>query len=73
MPGMPSVGSRTMSHPKRQTEAGHVCQKPSGRSCYEQGCDRPAGTLWGPYWCPEHDQERLERISASLEGMAQHV
>lgn len=44
----------------------HVCQKPSGGACIEDGCDRPAGTLWGPLWCPEHDQERLDRISSQM-------
>ena len=46
---------------------GHVCEKPSGRPCFEEGCLQPAGTLWGPYWCPDHDRERLERISRSLD------
>lgn len=45
----------------------HVCQQPSGRTCVEDGCEEPAGTWWGPYWCPEHDKERLDRISASLD------
>ena len=57
------------SHPKCQTPAGHVCQKPSGRTCYEPGCDKPAGTLWGPCWCPDHDEERLNRIDARLEAI----
>ena len=43
------------SHPN--CTEGHVCQEPSGRTCL--GCDEPAGTIWGPYWCPEHDKERL--------------
>ena len=48
-------------------EAGkHICQRPSGQSCVEPGCDRPAGTWWGPLWCPEHDEERLDRISRQL-------
>ena len=53
-----------MSHPN--CTDGHVCQKPSGRACIERGCDEPAGTLWGPMWCPEHDKERLERIGGQL-------
>jgi hypothetical protein len=57
------------SHPKCQTERGHICQKPSGKHCYEMPCPEPAGTLWGPYWCPKHDQERLERITRALEMM----
>jgi hypothetical protein len=59
-----------MSHPQCHTEQGHVCQKPSGRACDEAPCPDPAGTLWGPYWCPRHDEERLDRISASLESIA---
>jgi hypothetical protein len=49
----------------------HVCQKPSGRSCDVVGCPEPAGTLWGPYWCPDHDRERLNRIAASLTRIAE--
>ena len=56
-----------MSHPR--CGAGHVCVQPSGRECIEPGCHAPAGTLWGPMWCPEHDQERLDRISGQMAGM----
>ena len=38
------------------------------RHCYE-GCPEPAGTLWGPYWCPEHDRERIDRISQQLDEL----
>lgn len=56
---------------QRCTDAGrHICREPSGRTCIERGCEEAAGTLWGPYWCPEHDKERLDRISASLEEIA---
>lgn len=57
------------SHPACRSEEGHICQKPSGRLCIENGCPEPAGTFWGPYWCPRHDMERLDRITASLEGL----
>jgi hypothetical protein len=57
------------SHQKCLDAAEHVCQKPSGRRCYEQPCEEPAGTLWGPYWCPKHDKERLDRISAAFDQM----
>ena len=30
----------------------------------------PAGTPWGPYWCPACDVERLDRITAQLEDLA---
>ena len=43
----------------------------SERKCVEPDCDEPAGTPWGPYWCPTHDRERLDRISANLDAMAE--
>ena len=57
-----------MAHPN--CTEGHVCQRPSGRECVENDCREPAGTLWGPLWCPEHDRERLDRIGASLDKIA---
>ncbi|HET7734343.1 MAG TPA: hypothetical protein VFK52_00090 [Nocardioidaceae bacterium] len=59
----------TRSHPRCWGEQGHVCQQPSGRACVEQGCDEPAGTDWGPLWCPDHDAERLDRIGQNLDRM----
>lgn len=50
------------SHPKCRD--GHVCQVPSGRTCLD--CDQPAGTRWGPYWCPDCDKKRLDRITVNL-------
>lgn len=47
----------------------HTCQRPSGRTCIERGCDADAGTLWGPLWCPEHDAERLDRVSRGMEAL----
>ncbi len=58
------------SHPRCVPE--HVCHEPSGRICIEPGCDRPAGTWWGPYWCPVHDKKRLDGISSSLDDIAAH-
>lgn len=55
------------SHP--DCDNGHVCAQPSGWVCIETGCQKAAGTFWGPYWCPEHDKERLDRISAQFEEM----
>jgi hypothetical protein len=57
------------AHPRCQGPAGHVCQVPSGRKCVEKGCDAPAGTGWGPNWCPVHDEERINRVSASLDAI----
>ena len=45
----------------------HVCHEPSGRSCIE--CGAPAGTWWGPYYCPECDVTRLDRCSAGMDRM----
>lgn len=59
-----------MCHPNRTRPNGHQCQQPSGRTCIEGGCDQPAGTVWGPMWCPEHDADRLDRISASFEDIS---
>jgi hypothetical protein len=59
-----------MAHHHCKTNAGHVCQRPSGRTYHEHGCAEPAGTLWGPYWCPAHDEARLDHVSASLQSMA---
>jgi hypothetical protein len=57
-----------MSHPNCKGPE-HVCHKPSGRPCLEPGCNKPAGTLWGPMWCPEHDRERLDRIDTQLSDL----
>ncbi len=58
------------SHEQCMSAGKHICQEPSGRRCYAQPCEKPAGTRWGPYWCPEHDKERLDRISENLEQIA---
>ncbi len=57
------------SHELCRQEGHHICQELSGRVCDEPGCEQAAGTWWGPYWCPEHDQERLDRISAQLKAL----
>jgi hypothetical protein len=41
-----------------------TCRNSSGRTCLD--CDQPAGTLWGPYWCPDCDVKRLDRCSAGF-------
>lgn len=40
---------------------------PSGRKCVE--CGKPAGTPWGPYWCPECDDKRIERIDRGFRSL----
>lgn len=62
-----------MSHPNCERPNRHICQKPSGRTCIEAGCDRSAGTLWGPLWCPEHDAERLDRIAAGFDAISEQL
>lgn len=54
------------AHQKCLDAGSHICAKPSGKRCHEDGCDDDAGTDWTPYWCPEHDRIRIDRISASL-------
>ena len=63
------MNTEDRSHPNCHSPEGHTCQAPSGRTCIERGCDTAAGTHWGPMWCPEHDMERLDRITASLESI----
>ena len=45
----------------------HTCHHPSGRTCLD--CPEPAGTPWGPYWCPNCDVARLDGIRASLTAL----
>lgn len=47
----------------------HVCQKPSGRPCVD--CGKPAGTLWGPAFCPDCDVLRLERLVAQFDAITE--
>ena len=63
-PALEELASR--SHPEcwQGDHYEHSCHEPSGRSCVE--CGAPAGTPWGPYFCPECDVVRLDRIEANL-------
>lgn len=58
-----------MAHP--DCTDGHICQKPSGYTCIEPGCQSPAGTWWTPYWCPPCDEERIDRITAQIEDLVE--
>lgn len=58
-----------MSESHAKCKPDHICQEPSGRLCVEAGCGKEAGTWWGPYWCPEHDKERLDRVSAGFDSI----
>jgi len=40
----------------------------SGKACVEKGCKNPAGTLWSPFWCHEHNVARMDRIGRSLDA-----
>ncbi len=40
------------------------------KKCIEKGCREPAGTPWGPLWCADHDDGRINRISRNLRGIA---
>ena len=42
----------------------------SGEPSHVKGCDRPAGTFWLPYWCFEHNVERIRRITRQLDEIA---
>lgn len=39
----------------------------TGKKCTVKGCDHPAGTWWSPFFCFEHNVERLKRITAGLD------
>ena len=67
--GWPSDAFLAGSHARCNRPDGHVCQQPSGRTCYEQGCEKPAGTTWGPLWCPEHDADRIDRVSRQMQAI----
>lgn len=58
------------SHPQCWTEDHyeHTCQVPSGRRCID--CGEPAGTRWGPLWCPDCDVVRLDRCRAGFDEIA---
>jgi len=44
----------------------------TGKECCETGCARPAGTAWSPYWCFECNIQRINRITRTLKGAADH-
>ncbi len=41
----------------------------TGKPCIEHGCSKPAGTDWGPYWCFEHNVERIRRCDAGFKSI----
>ena len=48
---------------------GNSSKHHTGKPCCEPGCDSPAGTWWGPYWCFKHSVERIQRIDASFKSI----
>ena len=40
----------------------------TGKLCVE-GCGRPAGTYWSPFWCVECNIERIDRINNRFSEM----
>jgi hypothetical protein len=42
----------------------------TGKKCIENGCDKPAGTKWSPFWCWECNSKRLNYISSQFEKLA---
>jgi len=60
-----------VSEARPYADPGHPGNGPehhTGEACVEEGCDRPAGTAWSPYWCQPHNAERIDRISRQLDG-----
>ncbi len=45
---------------------GNSAKHHTGKNCIEKGCVRPAGTLWSPLWCFNHNVERMRRIDRAL-------
>lgn len=52
---------------------GNSAKYHSGEPCHTKGCEAPAGTAWSPYWCFQHNVERIDRISATLENELQRM
>jgi len=44
----------------------------TGKLCIEQGCDKPAGTAWSPFWCQACNAKRLNRVSEQLQLAVEH-
>jgi len=41
----------------------------TSKKCIKKDCDEPAGTPWGPFWCADHDDERIGRVSAEFQSL----
>ena len=64
---MKKISTNDLRHP------GYSKKYHTGKKCIEPGCNEPAGTLWGYYWCPKHDIERKKRITSSMEEILQEM
>ena len=60
---MPSDHTYTDHNGRRVDQAPYL----TGTACVEVGCNEPAGTPWGPHWCPRHDTERIQRVTRGME------
>ena len=60
---MPPRAYEDPNHP------GNSSKHHTGKSCIVKDCTEPAGTMWGPWWCFEHNVERINRITKNLEEM----
>ena len=58
-----------MSGYSDRNDPGNSPKYHTGKPCIVRGCDRPAGTAWGPYWCFEHNVERIDRVSGQLRAL----
>lgn len=45
----------------------------TGKSCIEDNCNRPAGTMWGKLWCYECNVKRIDRISKQLSSIVHDI
>ena len=41
----------------------------TGKNCITPGCNNPAGTAWGKYWCMECNIKRIKTIDTSFNHM----
>ena len=52
---------------KNMDDEGYDANHHTGKPCVTGGCQKPAGTLWGPYFCAECNVARIERINQRIE------
>ena len=55
-------------HYKNIEDEGNSKKYHTGKLCIE-GCGRPAGTAWSPYWCFECNVKRMNRINEGFERL----